>query len=161
LNNRCGGRIHRQEWHLFFNVLADENHRVHTYVGTKVDAEQIKSNFGYCLHLYHDHPFKGFKKAVECIMEHHFSNHVNCGDWCCAKKWESQEKITKELKYQNKKKDARLYLQIRAIHEKLCIDKWLMDLWHDIYSNKCESLNGSITKFLPKKIFCRSMAICR
>jgi hypothetical protein len=92
----------------------------------------------FILHLYHDCPFDKFKKAVKCVVEHHFSNHENCGDWCCAKKWEGQDKIAKELKYHNKKKDTLLYSQIWAIHEKLCSDEWLKDLWHGIYSNKCE-----------------------
>jgi hypothetical protein len=59
----------------------------------------------------------------------------------------------KELKYHDKNKYAHLYSQIRNIYEKFCTDEWLMDLWHDIHSNKCESLNGFITKFLPKKKF--------
>jgi hypothetical protein len=161
--------------HPFITFLADKNHRVRTYASaifklaydskanslcTKVDAERLKRNFGYCLHLYHDRPFEEFKKSVECVVEHHFNNHDNCGDWCCAKKWEGQEKIAKELKYRDKIKDAKLYSQIRTIHDKFCTDDWLKDLWHDVHSNKCESLNGFLTKFLPKKkYFCRSMAI--
>jgi hypothetical protein len=97
------------------------------------------------------HPFKEFKKVVECDVEYHFSNHVNCGDWYVAKNWSNQEKITKELKYHDKIKDAELYSQIWAIHNIFCMDKWLLDLWHEVHSHKCESLNGFITNFLPKK----------
>ena len=161
--------------HPYITFLADKNHRVRTYASaifklayasqkdslcTKVDAERLKRNFGYCLHLYHDRPFDEFKKSVECVVEHHFNNHENCGDWCSARKWEGQEKIAKQLKYRDKIKDAKLYLQIRNIHDKFCTEEWLMDLWHDVNSNKCESLNGFLTKFIPKKnFFCRSTAI--
>jgi hypothetical protein len=71
----------------------------------------------------------------------------------CAKNWETQEKIMKELKYHHKNKDAHLYSQIRAIHEKFCTHAWLMDLWYDVHLNKFESLNGFITKFLLKNKF--------
>jgi hypothetical protein len=161
--------------HPFIIFLADKNHRVRTYASaifklayknkseslcTKVDAERLKRNFGYCLLMYHDGPFDEFKKAMECVVEHHFNNHENCGDWCSAKKWSGQEKIAKELKYRSKVKDAVLYSQIRAIHEKFCTDEWLRDLWHDVHSNKCESLNSFLIKFLPKRnLFCRSMVI--
>jgi hypothetical protein len=35
----------------------------------------------------------------------------------------------------------------------------LHDLYHNVHSNKCESINGFVTKFLPKKKhFCRTIA---
>jgi hypothetical protein len=161
--------------HPFIIFLADKNHRVSSDASaifklaytnqsesrcTIVDAERLKRNFGYALQLYHDRPFEEFKKAMECVPKHHFNNHKNCGDWCAAKKWVGQEKIAKELKYRDKIKDAALYAEIRAIHDKFCTDEWLKDLWHDVHSNKCESLNGFLIKFLPKKkFFARSMVI--
>jgi hypothetical protein len=38
-------------------------------------------------------------------------------------------------------------------------EEGLSDLYHDVHSNKCESINGFVTKFLPKKKhFCRTIA---
>ncbi len=117
------------------------------------DEELLKKNFGYALQLYHDRPCEEFKKAMECVPEHHFNNHENCGDWCAAKKWVGQEKIAKELKYRDKIKDAALYAEIRAIHDKICTDKRLKNLWHDVHSNKCETMKGFLIKLLQKNNF--------
>jgi hypothetical protein len=62
------------------------------------------------------------------------------------------------LKYRSKTKNTRLYTQLRAYHDAYTSDSSLWELWHEVHSNKCESLNGFITKFLPKhKHYCRTI----
>jgi hypothetical protein len=153
--------------------LADKNHRVRTYAKyffilahkkrsftscTTNDAERMKRNFSYFIHMYRHASFKEFKKAAKAVLEHHFNNHEFCGDWCPANRWKDDEKKLKALKYRSKETDAELYEQMSTIHDTFT-DVWnLRDIYHEVHSNKCESLNGFITKFLPKhKHYCRTI----
>jgi hypothetical protein len=96
------------------------------------------------------------------VVEHHFNNHDYCEEWCPVlkrreriRKGEIQEDEASDLKYRCKIKNARLYLQCRAYHDAYTTDSSLWELWHEVHSNKCESLNGFITKILPKhKHYC-------
>jgi hypothetical protein len=47
-------------------------------------------------------------------------------------------------------KDAKLYLQLRTHHDKFVTEKWF-GLIHEFESNKPESFNGLLTKFLPQE----------
>jgi hypothetical protein len=47
---------------------------------------------------------------------------------------------------------------MKQIHDIYTEPDNLRDIWHEVHSNKCESLNGFITKFLPKhKHYCRTI----
>jgi hypothetical protein len=155
------------------NWLADKNHRVRTYARyffvlahkprsqtccTPNDAERMKRNFAYFLHMYRQESFQQFKKAAKAVLEHHFNNHEFCGEWCPANRWREDEKKLKILKYRCKVKHAKLYEQMSTIHNTYT-DVWnLRDVYHEVHSNKCESLNGFIIKFLPKhKHYCRTI----
>jgi hypothetical protein len=158
--------------HPILDFLADQNHRVQTYASyffklsklsrkitqcTANDAERMKRNFAYFLHMYRKHPFHEFQKAGQAVLEHHFNNHELCGDWCPANKWQGEDK-DKMLKYRCKKINAKLYEQMKQIHDIYTEPDNLRDIWHEVHSNKCESLNGFITKFLPKhKHYCRTI----
>ena len=159
--------------HPIIDWLADANHRVRTYARyffnlshkkrsetccTNNDAERMKRNFAYFLHMYRHETFANFKVAAKAVLEHHFNNHEFCGEWCPAKKWKDDEKKMKLLKYRCKEKHSSLYQQMSAIHNTYT-DVWnLREIYHEFHSNKCESLNGFITKFLPKhKHYCRSI----
>jgi hypothetical protein len=49
--------------------------------------------------------------------------------------------------------------QMTQIHDAFTTEEWLRDLHHDVHTNKCESINGFVAKFLHKnKHWCRSMA---
>jgi hypothetical protein len=64
----------------------------------------------------------------------------------------------KALKYRCKVSNAELYQQMSTIHNAYT-DVWnLREIYHEVHSNKCESLNGFIKKFLPKhKHYCRTI----
>jgi hypothetical protein len=159
--------------HPIVDFLADKNHRVRTYAKyffklskkkrsetscTSNDAERMKRNFAYFIHMYRHDTFKAFKKNAQAVLEHHFNNHEFCGEWCPANQWQEDEKKLKALKYRCKVKHEKLYEQMAAIHNTYT-DVWnLREIYHEFHSNKCESLNGFITKFLPKhKHYCRTI----
>jgi hypothetical protein len=159
--------------HPIIDFLADKNHRVRTYAKyffllahkkrsvtccTPNDAERMKRNFAYSIHMYRHDSFSEFKKAAKAVLEHHFNNHVFCGEWCPANKWKEDEKQLRSLKYRCKVKHTELYEQMSTIHNTFT-DVWnLQEIYHEYHSNKCESLNGFITKFLPKhKHYCRTI----
>jgi hypothetical protein len=160
--------------------IADCNHRVRTYAKAyfllagmsqkksecrPADAERLKRNFSYFLHMYRTAPWEKFRHNSNAVIEHHFNNHDYCEEWCPVlkrreriKKGEIEEDEESELKYRCKTRNARLYTQLRAYHDAYTTDSSLWELWHQVHSNKCESLNGFITKFLPKhKHYCRTI----
>jgi hypothetical protein len=108
--------------------------------------------------MYRHDSFSEFKKAAKAVLEHHFNNHIFCGEWCPANKWKDDEKQLRSLKYRCKVKHTELYEQMSTIHNTFT-DVWnLREIYHEYHSNKCESLNGFITKFLPKhKHYCRTI----
>ncbi len=68
---------------------------------TKADAEPLKRNFAYFIHMYHGERFEKFQWHAKAVMEHHFNNHEFCDKWCPGKngrkktKSESSSGITK------------------------------------------------------------------
>jgi hypothetical protein len=100
--------------------LADKSHRVRHFANrlfklagnkkasceaTSLDAKQMNHNLSYAIRC--DCAYCGdvavFKKAVECVLEHHFNNHSMFGeDWCGAKNLEGNEFVEAMLKYQSK-----------------------------------------------------------
>jgi hypothetical protein len=125
----------------------------------------MKQNFWYFLHMYRTAPWKKFRHALNAVIEHHFNNHEYCEEWCPVlkrreriNKGEIKEEEESDLKYHCKKRNARLYTQMRAYHDAYTTDSSLWELWHQVHSNKCESLNGFITRFLPKhKHYCQTI----
>jgi hypothetical protein len=95
--------------------------------------------------MYHSQPFPLFQRAAKAVLEHHFNNHKFCDEWCPWKKWGEEERIFKELKYRCKEADKELYLQFCKLHLVLTTEEGLRDLYHDVHSNKCESINGFVT----------------
>jgi hypothetical protein len=160
--------------------IADCNHRVRSYAKAYFlladlsqkksecrpgDAERLKRNFAYFLHMYRAAPWEKFRHMSNAVVEHHFNNHEYCEEWCPVlkrreriRKGEIEEDETSDLKYRSKTGNERLYTQVRAYHDAYTTDSALWELWHEVHSNKCESLNGFITKFLPKhKHYCRTI----
>ena len=160
--------------HKIIEFLADANHRVKTYAGpifafarlpkgiseaTSTDGERMKRNMGYAIHQNKKKTLEQMRQAMTAVLEHHFNNHEHCGEWCPAVYWKDNEKVSKALKYRCKEKNKKLYEQLKTHHEKFVTDAWMKDLMHDFDSNKPESFNGFLTKFLPKHKFFASTII--
>jgi hypothetical protein len=161
-------------YHPVIKFIADKNHRVGKFANkifelsalprsqtscTKADAERLKQNFAYFIHMYHGETFKKFQWHAKAVMEHHFNNHQFCDERCPAKKWKKEDKIRKQLRYRSKEVDAKFYNQLLTIFDAFTTLEALRELYHNVHSNKCESMNGFITKFVPTdKDFCRTIA---
>jgi hypothetical protein len=95
--------------------LADKGHRVCQFANklfklarkkksdceaTNLDAERLKRNlsFAICTHcLYKD--VSCMRATVENVLEHHFNNHEDCGEWCKVKQLEGDELVESMLHY--------------------------------------------------------------
>jgi hypothetical protein len=145
--------------------LADHNHRLRCLSNkcyalakarqrismcTHADALRLKRNVCYAVHQYKNEDFATFKRSVWAVLHHHFGDHSTCGEWCpCLRKKDDPEAL-KKLFYRCKTKNAKLYSQVLKIWNTYCSDKALHDIHHKWHTNKCESMNKFITKFVPK-----------
>ena len=156
------------------NRLADINHRNRCMAGkvyklarlpkyksdcTTADAERLKRNMNSALHQYKSHDFVTFKRMIWAVLYHHFDIHDTCGDWSRSTWFKNNEEELKKLHYRCKTKHSELYSQLLEIWEVYCTDESLQDVHHEWHTNKCESLNNFIAKFIPKCYhLCRSIA---
>jgi hypothetical protein len=119
----------------------------------------MKRNMGYTIHQNKTGDLDQMRKAMTAVLENHFNDHTYCGAWCPALFWKDDEKVRKALKYRCKTKNSKLYEQLKTHHDKFVTDIWIKDLMHEYDSNKPESFNGFLTKFLPKHKFFASTII--
>ena len=129
---------------------------------TKMDAARLKRNFSLCVHTYRRkrRRLDEFKTNVRSIIHHHFGDHSTCNiDWCPYLRSAHNPEKQKLLKYRCKHEDKELFLQLKELDAIFTTDEALEDLYHMYDTNKIESLNKFITKFLPKSTYlCGSMA---
>jgi hypothetical protein len=153
--------------------LADHNHRNRCMAGkfynlaraakkdskcSTADAERLKRNMTYALHEYKSHDFATFKKMSWAVLYHHFNVHDDCGPWCRSLKYQDNPEELKKLHYRSKEEHPELYAQLLVIFETYCSDEALKEVHHLWHTNKCESINAFISKFVPKtKHLCRTI----
>jgi hypothetical protein len=153
--------------------LADHNHRNRCMAGkcynlayakkskskcTTTDAERLKRNMTYALHQYKSEDYDTFKTMIWAVFFHHFNIHDTCGDWCRSLKHKDDPEELKKLYYRSKEKDSLLYEQLKEIWEVYCTDDALKEVHHEWHTNKCESMNQFITKFVRKSTYlCRTI----
>ena len=153
--------------------LADHNHRNRCMAGkfynlakmgkkksmcSTADAERLKRNMTYALHEYKSHDFGTFKKMSWAVLYHHFNIHDDCGEWCRSLKYKDRPEELNKLHYRSKEEHPELYAQLLEIFETYCSDEALKDVHHLWHTNKCESINAFISKFVPKtKHLCRTI----
>jgi hypothetical protein len=122
------------------------------------DAERLKRAFAYFLHQFSKRSWKRFLRSARAVLEHHFNSHRYCDDWCPAKRWKKEDRLKNALKYRSKTLNPELYKEFKSHHDKYTSEEALRDMYHQFHSNKCESLNGNITKYVPKhKMYCRTL----
>jgi hypothetical protein len=160
--------------HPEWTKLADPNHRMRCQVGkiynqakakkdvslcTTADAERLKRNLSYAVHEYKLVKFPTFKKMVWSVLYHHFGKHDTCDvRWCRALQHKENPVELKKLHYRCCEKDAWLYQQMLDIWNTYCTDAALRQLHHKWHTNKCESLNQFVTKFIRKsEHLCRTI----
>jgi hypothetical protein len=116
----------------------------------KPDARRLQRNFLYIIHMNCDKSLEDLKKGTQAALEYMFNNHEYCGLWCNYLPKTDLEKKECEWRYRCKEKDAKLYQQVLAIHNKFTREPLLMELLHehDIQENK--SMNNFIREWVPK-----------
>jgi hypothetical protein len=116
------------------------------------NAERLKRNCCYAVHKFKTYDFPTFKRMIWAVLYQHFRVHDTCGDWCpwlCNK---DDPKALEKLFYQDMVKGVAMYAQILEIWNTYCYNKALCDLHHEWNTNKCESINQFITKFVRKNM---------
>jgi hypothetical protein len=161
--------------HPLIQFLADLTHRIRCFgkyvfglanspvsvsTCTMVDAYRLKRNFGYWLMSYNKEQFDIFQMKSKAVVEHHFNNHVHCDSWCTMKNADPKKTATGNLKYRCKVKNHLLYKQIRDIMDRFTETGKLKECHHTFSSQKNESMNKLISRFVPKdRTFSRSMSL--
>jgi hypothetical protein len=99
---------------------------------------------------------ESFFTAAKAPLEHHFDNHEFCGMWCRIKRGET----VKKGKYQDKKEEPELYGELKSIVEKFISVERLSDVNHTFETQVNESLNQSVSLFVPKnRTYSMTMAL--
>jgi hypothetical protein len=126
----------------------------------KNDAERIKRNFNFWCRLYWNESEEIFEWRSKAVVEHHFNNHRWWDPaWCAILNKDLAQKKKIQCKYRSKLEDMAFYVQAKKALACYTTKEALRDLRHGFHSNKCESLNGFITKAIPKnKHTCSSNA---
>ena len=146
--------------------MADPNHRKKTLNGelyrhfkkrkaersglTKVDILRIVTNFAYMVRTLHATPVEDHPSCGKAVVEHHFDNHEDCGDFCKRKALSATEKAASKKVYRNKEKDEDLYKFLTATVARFITPDALKEVAHGSDTQVNESLNNSVTWFAQK-----------
>jgi hypothetical protein len=127
---------------------------------TRMDSTRIGKNFGYMARTLKQRPQEEFQDAAASVLEHHFDNHVHCGDWC-KRKNETEEDRKRSVKYYRcKTKDAKLYGLLHQTIARFVTDDRLIEMAHTLDTNMNEAFNQICTWFAPKnKVFAGSYSL--
>jgi hypothetical protein len=84
--------------------------------------------------------------------------HDGCGPWCRSIRYKDQTEELKKLHLRSKVDHAELYTQLFEFFETFCSDLALKDVHLLWQTNKCESINAFISKFVNKtQHLCRTI----
>ena len=158
--------------------LADVNHWMRNFVKkiyklarapksvflcTSMDALRLKHNLNVCVHCNRKKPItlELFGKQINTVLEHHFGNHQECGEWCPFLKAGNNDNKLFKLLYRSKNinEDLQIYDQLKLIFQAYTTAELLEQIFHPHNTNKNKSMNRLLTKFVPKNTyFCSSIA---
>ena len=70
-----------------FELANAPKRSMNLYGWTKVNAEQMKANFGYYIKQHRpgrskEKDFQSFCRDAQCIVDHFFHEHTHCRAWC-------------------------------------------------------------------------------
>ena len=116
---------------------------------TSMDAERLKRNLSYAIRTNcRSGSLPIMKAAVNQVLEHHFNNHEECGEWCKLKPLTGEALATAKLNYRCKVKNEKFYLQVKELFTEF--DLLLEEMLHEWDTNIVEGMNKFFCKFLPK-----------
>ena len=124
----------------------------------KATAERVKTNWGSMLKQIRRLDFKKdyttIKSRVLVIIKHMFDNHEHCNvSWCPYLKALKEKKTYKpdETKpMYDKKNDAKQYEQLCHAVARFQTDENIQECLHNYDAQLNESLNMSVSRFVPK-----------
>ena len=102
-----------------------------------------------------------YRNIIMSVVEHHFNNHNDCGDWCPFLQCNGDEEKQSKLLYRSKNnpEDYSIYLDVKGVFQKYTTDKYLSNIYHCWDTNLNESFHKFVTKFLRKDSFyCESIS---
>ena len=117
---------------------------------TEMDAYRIKRNYGYMVRSIPKLNENQFEEAARAVVQHHFDNHLFCGDWCRRKELSDAQRKASGKYYRCKTKDAELYKTLRTLLDRFCTLKAMKEVAHGHDTQVNESLNGTISWHAPK-----------
>jgi hypothetical protein len=158
--------------------IADPNHRKKVLTGelitllqakvaeratlTRMDTTRIGKNFGYMIRSLKQLPENQYLQAGQAVLEHHFNNHIYCGEWCRRKRQSDAERRVKDHYYRSMQKgeDAKLYGVLQdKIARFISVDR-LHKVAHGMDTQVNESFNNTVSWFAPKnKVYCGTSSL--
>ena len=122
----------------------------------------MKQNFVMCIFTHRGDDFNVFVKCARNVLDHHFGDHSKCRDtWCPYNQLKDQLEKQKSLFYRDKIKDKKLYNNMLEIHKDFTSEEVLKTIHHSYSTNRCESINKVITKFVRKDTYICSTIISK
>ena len=118
---------------------------------TEGDLLRIVTNFIYCVRQLPTILEDEWVDSVKAVLDHHFDDHKNCGEYCQRKKdleFHIPDDGTKV--YRCKTKDKKLYDVLTALLANFITLERLREVGHGMDTNVNESLNNSIAWLAPK-----------
>ena len=159
------------------SFLADPNHRKKTLrtdlkklanltggsnlTMTKCDAIRISHNYGYFVRALKNLDETEYKSAAQCVLDHHFGEHSECGPWCRQKTASAEAQQQSKKFYRDKQQDKKLYQKLHS----MLFDKYftlprLRECAHGYDTQVNESLNNVVAWLAPKnKMYCASYSL--
>jgi hypothetical protein len=90
-------------------IKLDMSRKEIKFTMTRMDSTRIAKNFGYMARSLKQHPEEALQNLAASVLEHHFNNHVYCGDWCKCKNETTEQRKTSIKYFQCKQRNAKLY----------------------------------------------------
>jgi hypothetical protein len=121
---------------------------------TRMDTVRIAKNFGYMARTLKHRKPEEYDAAAKACLEHHFNNHIYCGDWCKQKNQTEEERKASVRYYRSMEKDAKLYAVLQEKIARFITHDRLEEMAHTLDTNMNEAFNNICTWFAPKnKVF--------
>jgi hypothetical protein len=112
---------------------------------TKMDVKRLGKNFGYMARSLPKLQPEQYCLTAKAVLEHHFDNHMHCGEWCRRRLMSPEQQAASERYYRSKTKDAELYKTLSSIVDKYITQTRLEEIAHGMDTNANESINNTIS----------------
>jgi hypothetical protein len=156
--------------------VADPNHRKKVLTGelialdtakvadkatmTRMDSTRIGKNFGYMIRTLKNLPEDQYCYAAKAVLEHHFDNHVYCGEWCRRRTMNAAQQQESIRFYRSMTTDAKLYGILSKKLERFITLERLKEVAHGMDTQVNESFNNTASWFAPKnKVYCGTSSL--